>query len=505
DITGNPERGGNWDLAFRTGEITAPLALKPEAMMAYSGVFAILTVTNVNDSGAGSLRNAIASAQAGDTILFDPTLANQTITLTSGQLELNKDLIIDGTNAPGITISGNNTSRIFWVSNSKAVNFSNLTLINGRTFETGIAGSGGAIHTRSRVDLTVDNVTFNNNITAGEGGGAISTGNSSNITITRSVFDGNDATLGQSERGGGAIATFGNSVLTVRDSQFTNNKGINGGAINTPSTLLIVENSTFINNDTIAGAALNQDLRGFGGAIFTDGVSASFGGASGTSVIRKSLFEGNTGVGKGGAVFFFIYGENGDKGIVEDSVFVNNLIIPDSLNEAFGGGLRLGNGDFTVRNTTFANNVSQQQGGGLWIDHKSPTTIINSTFSGNKAETSDGNGGVGGGITTFSPTNIINTTLVNNQASDVAGAIFTSLISPPITLSNTIVANNTAGNELGRFQQTRKELVDGGNNIQFPGKNINDPQDVNITANVLIADPLLGPLEEIDGFLIHPL
>ncbi|HEY9838546.1 MAG TPA: DUF4347 domain-containing protein, partial [Vampirovibrionales bacterium] len=37
DITGNSERGGNWNLAFRTGEITAPLAFKPEAMTGYSG------------------------------------------------------------------------------------------------------------------------------------------------------------------------------------------------------------------------------------------------------------------------------------------------------------------------------------------------------------------------------------------------------------------------------------------------------------------------------------
>ncbi|WP_261201956.1 DUF4347 domain-containing protein, partial [Laspinema olomoucense] len=499
DMTGNSERGGNWDLAFRTGEITAPLALKPEAMMAYSGVLAILTVTNANDSGAGSLRNAIASAQGGDTILFDSSLANQTITLTSGQLELNKDLTIDGSNAAGITISGNNASRVFWVSNFRTVNLANLNLINGKTLETGIDGSGGAIYTRSRVNLNIENVNFRNNFTRGEGGGAIATGNSSNITITGSIFDGNDATASQSERGGGAISTFGNSILTVKNSQFLNNKGINGGAINTASTLLNVENSTFINNDTTAGASINQDLRGFGGAIFTDGVSASFGGTSGTSVIRSSRFEGNIGVGKGGAVFFFIYGENGDKGIVEDSIFVNNIIISDYLNQALGGGLRLGNGDFTVRNTTFYNNVSQGQGGGLWIDNKSPTTIINSTFSGNKSENSDGTGGVGGGITTFSPTTIVNTTIVNNQAGDVAGAIFTSLISPPITLSNTIVSNNTAGNGLSRFQQTRKELIDGGNNIQFPSKNLNDPQDVNVTANVRIADPLLGPLQEIDG------
>ncbi|HLO47523.1 MAG TPA: hypothetical protein VK211_03760, partial [Kamptonema sp.] len=55
-----------------------------------------LTVTNNNDSGTGSLRAAIASAAPGDTIVFDASLANQTIALTSGQLIIDKNLIIDG-------------------------------------------------------------------------------------------------------------------------------------------------------------------------------------------------------------------------------------------------------------------------------------------------------------------------------------------------------------------------------------------------------------------------
>ncbi|EKQ67646.1 hypothetical protein OsccyDRAFT_3928 [Leptolyngbyaceae cyanobacterium JSC-12] len=76
---------------------------------------AIITVATANDSGAGSLRDAIARAQSGDTIQFSSTLANQTITLTSGESVIpnDKDLIIDGSNASGLTISGNQQSRIF--------------------------------------------------------------------------------------------------------------------------------------------------------------------------------------------------------------------------------------------------------------------------------------------------------------------------------------------------------------------------------------------------------
>jgi hypothetical protein len=47
-----------------------------------------LTVLNNADSGAGSLRDTLAAAQSGDTIVFDPSLMNETITLTSGPLAL---------------------------------------------------------------------------------------------------------------------------------------------------------------------------------------------------------------------------------------------------------------------------------------------------------------------------------------------------------------------------------------------------------------------------------
>ncbi|MEM9018639.1 MAG: hypothetical protein AAGC68_16645, partial [Verrucomicrobiota bacterium] len=64
-------------------------------------------VTNSDDSGAGSLRQAILEATSGNTIGFDSGLAGNTITLTSGQLEISKDLIIDSSDiTPGVTISG---------------------------------------------------------------------------------------------------------------------------------------------------------------------------------------------------------------------------------------------------------------------------------------------------------------------------------------------------------------------------------------------------------------
>ncbi|MCT7964042.1 DUF4347 domain-containing protein [Laspinema sp. D1] len=512
DITGNSKRGGNWDLAFRTGEITTPLALKPEAMMAYSGVLAILTVTNANDSGAGSLRNAIASAQAGDTLQFDSSLANQTITLTSGQLELNKNLTLDGANAPGITISGNNASRVFFVKENtnfvpSSVNLRNLVIADGKATGIGELGAGGGIYTASRSTLTVENITFRNNVATGEGGGAIFAGFRSNNTILNSTFDGNDATPTNSERGGGAIAIKSVSNTSVIGSTFTNNKGINGGAINSLLSTLKVEDSVFINNDSTPGGIFTQDTMGYGGAIYTDGASETTNAdTSGEIIIRSSRFEGNRGAGQGGGLFLYVY--DGDRVVIEDSKILTNQVITNSKGDALGGGLRLGNGEARISNTTFANNLAESQGGGLWVGERTNLDLVNTTFSENRAELANNTTqGLGGGIAINIrdgyTVNVVNSTIVNNIAGRQGGGFWGG--GTNTTLTNTIVANNVGVNGFNVKQQTGVQFNDGGNNIQFPSKNLNASQDVNVTANVLIADPLLGPLQEINGFLVHPL
>ncbi|AFY82886.1 DUF4347 domain-containing protein [Oscillatoria acuminata] len=508
DITGNSERGGNWDLGFRTGEITAPLAFKPEAIIAYEGVLAILTVTNANDSGAGSLRNAIATAQAGDTILFDPTLANQTITLTSGQLSVNKNLIIDGTNAPGVTISGNNANRVFDVTRTTNfvpvdVTFRGLTITNGKTTAAGEEGAGAGIRTDTRTSLTVENITFINN-DASYGGGGIFGGYQSQNTVLNSRFEGNLGIAGTEERGGGAISIKSESTLTVKDSHFENNKGVNGGAINSLFTILDIENSTFINNEALTFSSKTINF-GLGGAILTDGATDFNKPDSGTITIRASRFEGNRALDGGGAL---LYSYPGDVVSVHDSLFISNeaIQIPaEGGKGGKGGGLRHANSELILTNTTFVNNLAHQHGGGLLIDRFTPWNIItNSTFSGNRAENPVTKKGLGGGIFIESPAELVNLTLTDNYAGDYGGGLIHNT-DANISLANSIFHNNKTGHPSQIWQQTNVELIDGGNNIQFPEKATLHSVDVNVTANVLIADPLLGPLQEIDGFLIHPL
>ena len=80
---------------------------------------ATITVINTNDSGPGSLRQALVEAKDGDTIDFDSSLNGHKITLTSGQLNVDKDITISGPGSvpTNLTVNGDlSTVRVFYIS-----------------------------------------------------------------------------------------------------------------------------------------------------------------------------------------------------------------------------------------------------------------------------------------------------------------------------------------------------------------------------------------------------
>lgn len=155
----------------------------------------ILTVLNNNDSGAGSLRDLIASATGGDTIVFDASMAGLTITLTSGELALSKNLTIDGDidgdDKADVSISGNNISRVFNITGSETdVTLKSLTMHTGRA----AAGDGGVILADDIASLTLIDSTVKWGFASGVGGGVDI--NAVNFNVVNSAIYASYAAIG---------------------------------------------------------------------------------------------------------------------------------------------------------------------------------------------------------------------------------------------------------------------------------------------------------------------
>jgi hypothetical protein len=97
-------------------------------------------VTNLNDAGMGSLRDAIAATPSGGTVDFQPGLSG-TITLTTGELGISKDLTISGPGADVIRVGGGGASRVFDITGIFTVSTSGLTIADGNAIG-GFDGGG---------------------------------------------------------------------------------------------------------------------------------------------------------------------------------------------------------------------------------------------------------------------------------------------------------------------------------------------------------------------------
>ena len=216
-----------------------------------------VTVMNTADSGAGSLRRALAGVCVGGTVIFSDALAGQTITLLSGPLTLGKNVTIDGSAAPGLTISGNNSDRVFIVNAGTTATIKHVTVKNGFGFQL----AGGILNNGS---LTLDHVTLTENTMATnagdfwQGGGGIYNGNGATLNLVDSSVTNNQA--GWS--GGGVYSFFNTTTTIVRSTISGNVSNDVGGGIRSLGNMTIT-------NTTISG---NRSTGWHGGAIFqTDG------------------------------------------------------------------------------------------------------------------------------------------------------------------------------------------------------------------------------------------
>ncbi|MEZ0273989.1 MAG: choice-of-anchor Q domain-containing protein, partial [Roseimicrobium sp.] len=181
----------------------------------------VIQVTNTDDSGAGSLRQAFADAAATpdyNLITFAPGLNGSTIMLAS-ELAITDSVGLDVEGfalAPGLTIDGGpGTNRIFSVNNGSILRLRHLTLTGGNGTGAVNSGFGGVISNQGT--LTVTRCTFTNN-TADYGAGIYSDGT---VTLTQCTFSGNSGKYG--------AAVYNNMAMTMTHCTVSNNTVENSG------------------------------------------------------------------------------------------------------------------------------------------------------------------------------------------------------------------------------------------------------------------------------------
>ena len=253
-------------------------------------------VTNTNDGGAGSLRQALldaASYAGADTVMFDAGLNGSTITLLSEIVsnDASGAVSIDASTLPaGLTIDGGpNANRILSVSAGRNVSLTGVTLTGGNGGGAAQGGNGGAIVNFGTLALTRCTLSGD---TSGSGGAILNDGGT--LTLTQCTLSANSAT-----RGGAIFQTTGTLTLTQCTLSANQANGISGGAIYNQTGALTLTQCTFSGNQASgSGGAIHHQT---GALTLTQctvsGNQGDFGGAiynGGQVTLTNSIVTGNT-------------------------------------------------------------------------------------------------------------------------------------------------------------------------------------------------------------------
>jgi CSLREA domain-containing protein len=352
-------------------------------------------VTNNNDSGPGSLRSIIAGACGGEAITFAPSVVSP-INLTSGELLINKALLISGPGADVLTVrrgaAATANFRIFHVTSGSYNVIALLTIANGNPDDI-----GGGIYNQFGSDLVVSFCTVSGNFAGSVGGGGIAnigatatilvstvSGNSTStsgggianafgtVTITDSTISGNSAT-GSGTDGGGGIFNGSSGGVNLTNSTITNNSSSNfggcagvqnpSGAVNARNTIIALNNSTTgFGFPDFRGTLTSQGFNFIGNSVgatitpaqFTDQIGT---GSSpkdpllgplknnGGSTQTHALLAGSTAIDKG----------DSSGSTYDQRYFIRPVDLPGISNVTGGGGDASDIGAFEVQATVLAN------------------------------------------------------------------------------------------------------------------------------------------------------
>ncbi len=291
--------------------------------LVYTGYGAQHFVLSSADAGSFTLRDQITNSSAGDTIYFDVV---DTIRLTTGVITIDHNLTIFGTGFP--IISGENSSRIFVLTNSATLHIEDLTMVNGTVGGSGYGGGavylsggnvtmlrcnfydnsctgalntwgGGALSIASGTVVAEDCHFEGNSVSGNAAGGAIHVQTS--LTLERSTINNNSAS-GGGWKYGGAINAYGSVTLiysTVSGNTISTSGNAYGAAIAkaNPSGLINIQNSTLTENRILSG-------NDWGGALFLWGsghiIKNSIVGDNFNASLQNSDIYANTTTTSGG-------------------------------------------------------------------------------------------------------------------------------------------------------------------------------------------------------------
>jgi hypothetical protein len=449
---------------------------------------AVFTVTNLNDSGPGSLRAAIASANAApdaDTVAFAPGLAGQTVGLTSvgdaddggSALAVVAPVTVAG-NGQVITRLGPANFRLFNVAAGASLTLQNLTLSNGSvvggtpTVAEPSAALGGAVLNRGTLALA-------------------------NCTLSGNRAAAGDPTVDLAS--GGAVYSSGTVIASATSfSQNSDGPG-SGGALTNDGGTVVLRNTVF---------AQNQVASGYGGAVFNHGGLQAVGTVFSQNVVNKD----QTGAASfGGAIFNATPSFTGPRSLLDlsDSTFTQNQALASAGGVGVGGAID--NSDTLVATRcTFAGNLAGLPGGspvtaagalGGAVANLNSATLTDSTFAGNVARgAGPGFAVFGGGLENANGTALVTaSTFASNSAeSDGAGqgaggAIDNSAnqIAARLTLVNSILFASTGGGDLSN----RGVVLASAPNIVGSVSNLGAMDGSGVSS----ADPKLGPLQDNGG------
>ncbi|MEA3188459.1 MAG: hypothetical protein QOD99_2289 [Chthoniobacter sp.] len=450
---------------------------------------ATLTVLNLFDFGAGTLRDTIAASAAGDTIKFKAGLTG-TLTVSTGDIDIDHKLTIKGPGGNKIILNGNNSSRLFNITDGdfltdSPVSISGLALIHGKA---GVTESGGAIF--SYESLTLKNVVISGNTADNAGGVAVFGGDTlgTSVSVINCQVSGNSAT--DTSYGGGLDLVASKSIV-ISGSTITGNKAMTkGGGVFarvgsagtgiTISKSLISGNSVTASNSVGGGLAVvdeNPDPASkvqIKSSVISGNTATASGGAggglycgAGHIVLTKDSIRANTADYAGGGI----------EGSTADSLtMTGGSIAGNSVTNGTGGGLQVsgsghpltlagvsiaGNhasgsgggvnllGGFAAKLTgvVFSGNTTGSEGGGLYAGNSSSVTISGGTFAGNFSKNSGG----GFVILDAASVSMMGTKISGNVSGSDAGGGYLGAtgVGASIMVNGVIVAQNEASDSGG--------------------------------------------------------